>query len=108
MRNVGILLIAILTLINSAEAGKRLVIQPYEFRTYNGFVVAAEFGKLRVPENRNDNASREIELALVRFRSTSPNPGSSNHISRWRSGWFRHRNSSGDEVSIIHEFQRGW
>lgn len=53
-----------------------LKIEPYVFENAKKEKVDAEFGKLTVPENRNDPKSRLIEIAFVRFKSTSPNPGS--------------------------------
>jgi len=52
-----------------------LVIEPYAFETSRGEKVDAEFGRLFVPENRSNPKSRLLELAFVRFRSTSANPG---------------------------------
>lgn len=53
-----------------------LKIEPYVFENSKKEKLAAEFGRLSVPENRNNPQSRLIELAFVRFKSTSPNPGS--------------------------------
>ena len=53
-----------------------LKIESYVFENSKKEKVDAEFGKLTVPENRNNPNSRLIELAFVRFKSTSPNPGS--------------------------------
>jgi len=52
-----------------------LSIKPYVFESANGEKVDAEFGTLVVPENRRDPHSNLIELAFVRFKSTSPRPG---------------------------------
>lgn len=49
---------------------------PYVFESSNKEKVDTELGRLRVPENRSDPHSKLIELAFVRFKSTSPNPGS--------------------------------
>jgi pimeloyl-ACP methyl ester carboxylesterase len=51
-------------------------IEPYIFETAGKVKVDAEFGRLWVPENRRRPDSRLIELAFVRFKSTSKNPGS--------------------------------
>jgi pimeloyl-ACP methyl ester carboxylesterase len=48
--------------------------EPFAFEAADGTVVDAERGVIEVPENRADPASRRIELAFVRFPSTSPNP----------------------------------
>lgn len=53
-----------------------LKIEPYVFENSKKEKVDAELGKLIVPENRNNPNSRLIELAFVRFKSASPNPGS--------------------------------
>lgn len=53
-----------------------LKIEPYVFENSKKEKVDAEFGRLFVPENRNNPRSRLIELAFVRFKATSKNPGS--------------------------------
>lgn len=53
-----------------------LKIEPYVFENSKKEKIDAELGKLTVPENRTNPNSRLIELAFVRFKSTSPNPGS--------------------------------
>lgn len=53
-----------------------LKIEPYVFENSKKEKADAEFGRLTVPENRNNPNSRAIELAFVRFKSTAPNPGS--------------------------------
>lgn len=55
----------------TAQKAGDLKIEPYIF-----LKVEAEFGRLRVPENRRQPNSRLIEIAFVRFKSTAPNPGS--------------------------------
>ena len=52
-----------------------LKIEPYVFENSRKEKVEAEFGRLRVPENRTNPRSRMIELAFVRFKSTAKNPG---------------------------------
>lgn len=52
-----------------------VTIEPYVFQTDDGQEVDAEFGRLVVPENRNAPDTRLIELAFVRFKSTSDEPG---------------------------------
>src|SRR5688500_7586347 len=52
-----------------------LKLKPYSFENSKGEKTAAEFGTLLVPENRNNPQSNLIELAFVRFKSTSKNPG---------------------------------
>jgi pimeloyl-ACP methyl ester carboxylesterase len=50
-------------------------IKPYVFTSQKGDKVDAQFGTFTVPENRSDPNSRRIELAYVRFKSTSKTPG---------------------------------
>src|SRR4051812_12553132 len=50
-------------------------IRPYVFTNSKGEKVDAELGTFLVPENRSDPDSAKIELAFVRFKSTSKNPG---------------------------------
>ena len=51
-----------------------LKVEPYVFEA-GGEKVDAELGRLVVPENRTNPGSRLIEVAFVRFKSTSQNPG---------------------------------
>jgi pimeloyl-ACP methyl ester carboxylesterase len=53
-----------------------LIVEAHDFRTVTGKLVAAEKGRFMVPENRKRGTEKRIELAFVRFRSTSPTPGS--------------------------------
>ncbi|MEO1336229.1 MAG: alpha/beta fold hydrolase, partial [Myxococcota bacterium] len=50
-------------------------IEAYRFKADNGETVDAEWGRFSVPENRNRQDSRTLQLSFVRFRSTHPNPG---------------------------------
>ncbi|MFN2481254.1 MAG: alpha/beta fold hydrolase [Pyrinomonadaceae bacterium] len=52
-----------------------LNLKPYVFENAKGEKTDAEFGTLVVPENRRDPRSNLIELAFVRFKSTSKTPG---------------------------------
>jgi pimeloyl-ACP methyl ester carboxylesterase len=52
-----------------------LSIKPYVFENQKHEKTDAEFGVLLVPENRRDPQSNLIELAFVRFKSTSKTPG---------------------------------
>lgn len=52
-----------------------LKLEPYVFENAKGEKIEAEFGRLTVPENRQKPNSRLIELAFVRFKSTSAHPG---------------------------------
>ncbi len=51
-------------------------IEPYAFENSRREKIDAERGTLYVPENRANPKSRLLELAFVRFKSTSTNPGS--------------------------------
>ena len=51
-----------------------LKLTPRVFESASGQKVDVEFGELTVPENRQKPNSRLIQLAFVRFKSTSPNP----------------------------------
>ena len=53
-----------------------LKITPRSFESAAGQTVDAEFGELTVPENRQRPNGRLIQLALVRFKSTSQTPAS--------------------------------
>ncbi len=57
------------------EAERVITLEPYTFVSAKHESVAAEWGVLRVPENRANPASRRIELAFVRFKSTAEDPG---------------------------------
>ncbi|HEX8625014.1 MAG TPA: alpha/beta hydrolase [Allosphingosinicella sp.] len=52
-----------------------LELKPYTFQTSGGETVPAEWGRIRVPEDRSRPGGPSIELALVRFKSRSPRPG---------------------------------
>lgn len=60
-----------------AQKAGDLKIEPYVFEAVGKEKVDAELGRLLVPENRQKpgGGSRLIELAFVRFKSTSKNPG---------------------------------
>lgn len=55
-----------------AAAGR---IEPYDFETDAGEIVAAELGTFSVPLNRGSSSDARIELKFVRFPSTNPEPG---------------------------------
>jgi pimeloyl-ACP methyl ester carboxylesterase len=52
-----------------------LVLCPYALEAEGGQKVAAEMGRLLVPENRTRPASRRIELVFLRLKSTAADPG---------------------------------
>ncbi|WP_421724890.1 alpha/beta fold hydrolase [Bauldia sp.] len=54
--------------------GPRHTIAPHLFEGDDGKPVAAEWGRLVVPENRTDPPSNLIEVPFVRFRSNAPDP----------------------------------
>lgn len=53
-----------------------LTIEPYMLELNGGEKLAAELGRLLVPENRRNGKSNLIELAFVRLKSTASRPGS--------------------------------
>ncbi len=63
------------TLATAQPKSGMLKIKPYTFENASKEKVDAEFGTLLVPENRSNPESNLIELAFVRFKSTSKNPG---------------------------------
>lgn len=80
-RKAGLLALACLLPLLTLEARAQqkagdVTFEPRPFQPLNGEPVNAEFGKLYVPENRRNPKSRLIELVFVRFKSTSPKPGS--------------------------------
>ena len=68
------LLLLALPIAAQQKAGT-LTLKPYTFENFKGEKVDSEFGTLLVPENRSNPKSNLIELAFVRFKSTSKNPG---------------------------------
>lgn len=56
-------------------AASDLTLAPHAVRFADGSEMAAERGVFTVPENRDDPASRRIEIAFVRLKSTAANPG---------------------------------
>src|SRR5687768_12532723 len=66
-----------ITFVASAQQKRAgdLTIKPYVFQPQGGEKVDAELGVLTVPENRSDPRSNLIEVAFIRFKSTSKNPG---------------------------------
>src|ERR1043165_3276695 len=71
---VRLILIAVIS-VNAQPKSGTLKIKPYTFENDKKEKVDAEFGTLLVPENRSNPESNLIELAFVRFKSTSKNPG---------------------------------
>lgn len=56
-------------------AAQELSVEPYLLVSNGGDTVHAEFGRFEVPENRTRVDTDSLELAFVRFATTSPNPG---------------------------------
>src|SRR5215471_10283548 len=59
----------------SPSSSSALRLETYLFETVRGEKLTAELGRLKVPENRRNPQSRQIEIAFVRFRSTTQQPG---------------------------------
>ena len=57
-------------------SNSRIQCYPYVFQPHSGTPIAAEWGHLSVPENRQRRESRLITIPFVRFRSTANRPGS--------------------------------
>ena len=69
------LLLTLAVSINAQQKAGSLKLKPYTYESASGAKVESEFGTLLVPENRSNPQSNLIELAFVRFKSTSKNPG---------------------------------
>lgn len=54
----------------------KISIEPHVFRTFDGKEHPAELGRLWVPENRNSQSKRLIQLAFIRLKSKVKQPGS--------------------------------
>jgi pimeloyl-ACP methyl ester carboxylesterase len=52
-----------------------LQLRPLLFRLADGTALETDRGTISVPEDRDDPASRRIEIGFIRFRSTNPHPG---------------------------------
>lgn len=70
----GIILLFLTPGLAQDKAGD-LKLEPYVFESSRKEKVDAELGRLLVPENRSNPKGKLIQLAFVRFKSTSPNPG---------------------------------
>ena len=71
----AIVLVSLSSGLGQQKAGD-VRIEPSVFAAANGEKVDAQLGRLLVPENRSNPHSKLISLAFVRFKSTSPHPGS--------------------------------
>lgn len=61
--------------VSSQSESPRLRFEPYVFELAGRPKVQAELGRLLVSEKHNKASGKQIELALVRFKSTATNPG---------------------------------
>src|SRR5918992_2394587 len=68
-------LLIIATPVSAQLKAGDLKIKPYTFTNAAGEKTESEFGTLLVPENRSNPQTNLIELAFVRFKSTSKTPG---------------------------------
>lgn len=70
-----VLTIGIITVVSAQQKAGNLSFTPGIFQAASGEKVEVDNGRLTVPENRQKPNARLIELAFVRFRSTSKRPG---------------------------------
>ena len=76
LRSFLLLTLAVLASASAtAQSAPPLTVEPYLFEAGDGRSVEAELGRFHVPENRARADGRTLELAFVRFPSTSPTPG---------------------------------
>jgi pimeloyl-ACP methyl ester carboxylesterase len=74
--SVFIIIITSMQISIAQEKAGALTLEPYVFENSKKEKINAEFGRLKVPENRGKKNDKLIELSFVRFKSTSQNPGS--------------------------------
>jgi pimeloyl-ACP methyl ester carboxylesterase len=72
---ISLIILSIAAAVAAQQKPGDLKIKPYVFEHGRNEKMDAEFGTLVVPENRSNPESNLIELAFVRFKSTSKNPG---------------------------------
>lgn len=58
-----------------AAAAAPLKIEPTTFKLADGTDLPVERGSFSVPEDRNDQRSRRIDIGFIRFKSTAARPG---------------------------------
>ncbi len=58
-----------------AARSSQVTLVPHVFHTDDGQLIPSELGRLTVPENREGSSARTIDIAFVRFKSTSKTPG---------------------------------
>lgn len=74
-RRLLVAAVAVAALHAAPVAASDLTWTPHVVRMADGSEMAAERGVFTVPENRDDPASRHIEIAFVRLKSTAQRPG---------------------------------
>jgi len=72
---VGVALVSAAFAQDAQPTASTITWSPYEALGPDRKPVAAELGRLHVPENRSRPDGPTIELAFVRFRSSNPEPG---------------------------------
>ena len=70
-----IVLLTLTAVVYAQPKAGTLKLKPYTYESDSGEKIESEFGTLLVPENRSNPQTNLIELAFVRFKSTSKNPG---------------------------------
>lgn len=112
---VAILLVALGLLASAAETNaageaaspEEIRWEPYSYETRDGALIDdGEIGRLVVPERHGHRGGQTIELAFVRFKSTSPNPGPP---IVWLAGGpsdFGTDDIEGPYLALVREFQK--
>lgn len=59
----------------AAWASPQLTLESHELKLAGGGTLLVERGRFKVPEDRRDPKSRQIEIGFLRLKSTSPRPG---------------------------------
>ena len=79
MRTVALTLFAVLFWILGCDSApppaESIAFQEHVFQDQGGLTIQGELGRLRVPERHSQPQGSWIELAVARFPSTSPRPG---------------------------------
>ena len=68
-------LLALAFATTAQAAAPAITWEPYAFKAADGTVVEAQLGRITVPENRANPASRQIDIRFVRFPATTRTPG---------------------------------
>lgn len=70
-----LVLFAMTPLVPTSSMGGSINWEPYEYTTRDGVAITdGERGRLRVPERHDRPEGPQIELSMIRFRSTGANP----------------------------------